>query len=168
MSTSMEIDNVEAEAGPSTPTSSTSQYPSPLSFNLAAACRSLCEDCGATDATQALSLGLNSIVINAAFDVDPRSTSVAQLSNDLSQLLSQSSTAPLVIRHFGPVLLHLLAPWLDTPASISLDLWEQRLPVVASLASLRPDLWRLVDREMGSLIQADLQLYRFVHIIFAF
>lgn len=62
-------------------------------------------------------------------------TSPAALLAELSSLASNEALAGAVARRFAPLLLDILARWLDAPAS------EERLAVLASLAEPRPDLW---------------------------
>lgn len=130
------------EAGPSTPILPAKSTPSPFSFNLAAASARFCADIGCTDATAARRAALPDVIINAAYDERPDAIDSADLLSVLSQLVSQPGLTEPIATHFRPVMLPILAHWLETGSTLPVEEWEKRLGVVASMAPLRPDLWR--------------------------
>lgn len=60
----------------------------------------------------------------------------------LSSFANLKGTMDIVLRHFDPVLLAILAPWLDDIHAASAEALEDRLCALAEVASLRPDVWR--------------------------
>jgi len=130
------------EAGPSTLTNAVRPSTSPFSFDLAAASARFCADIGCTDATASRRAAIPEVVVNAAFADHVEDVSTADLTMTLSQLISQPGFTEPITTHFGPVLLPILAHWLETDTSLSVKEWESRLTVMAFVAPLRPALWR--------------------------
>jgi hypothetical protein len=133
------------EAGPSVVDVSPVAKSSPLTFDLAAASLRLFTDIGIVDLEQAKRSGLPESLVQAAFSDDPSIVQPDQLLPAISHLASQSGMQDLITRHFGPIMLQIIAPWLQELNTLAAEVWESRLYFVASLAAVRPDMWRYVD-----------------------
>lgn len=68
----------------------------------------------------------------------------SELLDALSLLAALDGVSQHVFIRFEPIALDLLARWLD-PQIITEEQWELRLSSVAALASLRPDLWAVIN-----------------------
>lgn len=82
----------------------------------------------------------NDLAIPTALrDLDTSTISMLQA---LSSFANLKGTMDIVLHHFDPVLLAILAPWLDDIHAASAQALEDRLCALAEVASLRPDVWR--------------------------
>ena len=130
------------EAGPSTLDVPSTTHASPLTFDLAAASCRLCIDIGISTLEEASRCGIPDALAQAAFAEDPSDVQLDQLLPALTHFASQSGTQDLIPRHFAPVLLQILSPWLEDASGCSVEVWETKLALAASLAAIRPEMWR--------------------------
>jgi midasin len=119
---------------------------SPLALDLSKRCSILLENFGITshDRTLRLPFDLPQVVVDYAFK-SSSSGSASELLEALSKLVAEDGMAVPVFQAFGPIVLDLLARWLEDAQPAGIDVLESRLVSLASLASPRPDLWRYVN-----------------------
>jgi hypothetical protein len=91
-----------------------------------------------------LPVDLPQVVVDYAFKSSSTS-SASELVEALSKLVAEDGLAVPVFRAFRPILLDFLARWLEDAQPAGIEVLESRLVSLASLASLRPDLWRYVN-----------------------
>jgi hypothetical protein len=116
----------------------------PLAIDLQLRCSIFLKDLGVTSTTNTrLPVDIAQVILDYAFAPDT-ARSPAALLETLSELLAIDGLTKNVVHAFGPILLDLLARWMDITGSIISGLWEARLSTVAYLAALRPDLWTYV------------------------
>lgn len=116
---------------------------SPLSIDLRARTNHLLQQAGFECRPISPSIDIPNVIWDVAFPNCTRSTTlVPRLLDALSSLLASPGYSDLVLISFNEILLDLLARWLERTDGIQLEEWERRLGVVASLAEIRPDLWR--------------------------
>jgi midasin len=117
----------------------------PLALDLSKRCSLFLQDLGvASSSKPRLPTTVAQVIFDYALNFD-EGLSAATLLQTLSGLLSIDGMSGAVIRSFGPILPDLLARWLEDTGTLSAEIWESRLQAVASLAALRPDLWRYVS-----------------------
>lgn len=114
-----------------------------LTLDLSARCSALLASLGVDPLTSSrhLPIGIPTVVVDYALSRAVKSTS--ELLDALSLLVAIDGVSDQVVRTFDPLLLDLCARWLEAGHQ-SEEQAEQRFCVLASLASLRPDLWRSV------------------------
>ena len=104
----------------------------------------LLADLGCTSSTSSSPVRIPRIIFDLADSTTPlMGTAHADLLEALTTLLNAGLEELLVLR-YRPLILDLLARWLELPGALSVDLWEKRLAVIAALAGALPELWRCV------------------------
>lgn len=97
---------------------------------------------GLAQEVDARAAGVDAALIEAAFDTEPSTEELpSKLLDAVSTLAGKRGLSALVLDHFHDLAIDILARWLDQPCTTVED-WEQRLVVAASLADIRPELWR--------------------------
>lgn len=111
-----------------------------LSVDLPSRCAALLSNLGIDPVNPATKspIIVPSVVIDYALYRATQSPS--DLLDALSLLVAIDGISDQVIQVFEPILLDLCARWLGL-GTVMDEEWEQRLILMASLASLRPDLW---------------------------
>lgn len=130
-------------------TSNSLQFSSPINLDLRQQAVQLLAQLGYTpdtpfatsssltaEASSALELIYNYAFRQASFEA-------SSVINAISTVSAAQGIFELVMRSFQPIMLDILARWLE-PSSSALpqEIKESRLAIMASLASVRPDLWR--------------------------
>ncbi|WWC86817.1 uncharacterized protein L201_001696 [Kwoniella dendrophila CBS 6074] len=83
------------------------------------------------------------IIFDYAISTDEPS-SASELLDALSLLCAYEGYSTIVIARFQPILIDLLARWLNNAAFSDVDLLERRLSVLTSLCDAHPELWSLI------------------------
>jgi hypothetical protein len=104
----------------------------------------LLADLGCASSTSSSPIRIPRII----FDLADSTTSLTETAHsDLLQglaILFDAGLGELLVLRYRPLILDLLARWLESPGALPADLWEKRLAVIAALASALPELWRYV------------------------
>jgi midasin len=104
----------------------------------------LLADLGCTSSTSSSPVRIPRIIFDLADSTISLTETVhSELLEALTTLLDAGLEELLALR-FRPLILDLLARWLELPGDLPVDLWEKRLAVIAALAGALPELWRYV------------------------
>jgi midasin len=137
----MEVDTISIEE---VSQSSPQVESHPLALDLNKRCSLLLQDLGvASSSKPRLPIDVAQVIFDYTFNPD-EGLSASALLESLSDLMAVDGISNNVISAFGPILPDLLARWLENTDRLSAEDWESRSATAASLAALRPDLWRYV------------------------
>ncbi|KAK8847475.1 hypothetical protein IAR55_005333 [Kwoniella newhampshirensis] len=115
----------------------------PLHLDLRHQLNLLLGDIGLTSASPSPPVSVPRIIFDYATS-DGTSASTSQLLDALSLLAAYEGVSNYVLSRFRPILIDLLARWLDDAAFADQALTERRLDVLASISELHPELWSLI------------------------
>ncbi|WVQ69350.1 uncharacterized protein L199_007567 [Kwoniella botswanensis] len=124
-------------SGPSSPA-----HISPLHLDLRRQTTLLLDDLGYSPSSPA-PVSVPRIVFDYAFNASS-SCSTTELLDALSLICAFEGVSAFVISRFQPVLIDLLARWLEDSAFSDIELLEKRLTTLTSLADVYPELWSLI------------------------
>ncbi|WWD07578.1 hypothetical protein V865_005679 [Kwoniella europaea PYCC6329] len=130
------LDN-QIVSGPSSPA-----HISPLHLDLRRQTTLLLNDLGYTPSSPA-PVSVPRIVFEYAFNASS-SFSTTELLDALSLICAFEGVSAFVISRFQPILIDLLARWLEDSAFSDIELLEKRLTTLTSLADLYPEFWSLI------------------------
>ncbi|WVQ75947.1 hypothetical protein IAR50_005582 [Cryptococcus sp. DSM 104548] len=111
--------------------------PSPLALDLGYQVRLFLGDVNQLNST-------TGALPQAIYDYARGSGSTQQLLSALSTIAAHEGLFELVVARFEPVLLDVLARWLEPSAFTDIELLEKRLSVLSMLGETRPHLWSLI------------------------
>lgn len=104
----------------------------------------LLADLGCTSSTSSSPIRIPRIIFDLA---DSTTLLMETAHSDLLEALAillDAGIEELLVLRYRPLILDLLARWLELPGAPSVDVWEKRLAVIAALAGALPELWRYV------------------------
>ncbi|WWC68040.1 uncharacterized protein I206_101959 [Kwoniella pini CBS 10737] len=118
-------------------------YNSPLSLDIRHQLTLLLGDLGCTPTTPS-PVTIPRIIFEYTSNIDS-SSPVSELLDALSFILAFEGLSEFVISRFQPILIDLLARWVQDPAPTDFSLLERRLSVLTSVADVYPDLWTVIS-----------------------